>query len=79
MNLYGSQEQPDIHHNNQDTTIYMRRIKEDGYELLMILINKDVNGRCYKQINLPNNKIIHVYIYVLSCTIIMHFTKAKQF
>ena len=59
---YGSEELLDIHQDKQDTTINMRKNK-DEHQVLMALMNKDLNGRCYKQTNSPDNKITNVYIY----------------
>ena len=37
----------------------------------------DVNGRCgCKQTNLPNNKIMHVIIYIPTCAKLTNFAKA---
>ena len=60
------QELPNKHYQHQDT-----------WRILITLTKRhDVNGRCCKQTNFPNNKIMHVFIYIHTCARITNFAKA---
>ena len=43
---------------------------------MTLTIKDGVNARCYKQTNLPQKEIMHVFIYIPTCTRIMNFAKA---